>query len=350
MQKPTPTINTYIDPMTSYGFMRLFGTEANKDFVIDLLNSLFKGKKHIVDATFIANDTEYVFETEERNFYHLRCTDKDNKTFLVELQRGDQRFNMQRAMFSPCIFRSYQEHMKLPVEEREQKELPEVYIVVILEDHTINAKDPDYLKEICIGDVETGANLTEGIGFYFLELDPFNKSEDELESDLDRWMYVIKNLSTLTKLPEALQTPLFSKVLQETKTESLDEDEMNLYDYFFNLKWSTKHYLDRARAEGKKIGMQEGIEEGRKEGKHHGLLQGRIEGQLEGKLDGAVVGLKEGKFEGKLEGIQEERNRHKTFITELVNNLVREGISIGRTAKLVMLTTDEVKQMLSIKQ
>lgn len=349
MQKPQPTINTYIDPMTSYGFMRLFGSEANKDIVIDLLNSLFKDKKHIVDATFIPDDTEYVFETEERHFFQLRCTDKDDQTFLVELQRGDQRFNMQRAMFSPCIYRSYKEHMKLPIEEREQKDVPEVYIVVILEDHTINAKDPDYLKEICIGDVESGTNLADGIGFYFLELDTFNKTEDELESDLDRWMYVLKSLSTLTELPEALKTPIFNKVLEVTQCESLDVDEMKLYDYFFNLKWSTKRYLDRARAEGKRTGILEGIEEGRQEGKHHGLLQGRIEGQLEGKLDGAVVGLKEGKFEGKLQGIQEERIRHKTFITELVNNLVREGISIGRTAKLVMLTTDEVKQMLHIK-
>ena len=34
-------INKYIDPLTDFGFKRLFGNEPNKDLLIDLLNSIF---------------------------------------------------------------------------------------------------------------------------------------------------------------------------------------------------------------------------------------------------------------------------------------------------------------------
>lgn len=35
----------------------------------------------------------------------------------------------------------------------------------------------------------------------FIELLEFNKQQEELGSDLNRWLYVLKHISTLEKLP-----------------------------------------------------------------------------------------------------------------------------------------------------
>ena len=37
----------YLNPFTEFGFKKLFGTEANKDLLIDFLNSLFQGEEVI---------------------------------------------------------------------------------------------------------------------------------------------------------------------------------------------------------------------------------------------------------------------------------------------------------------
>ena len=45
-RKPAlPPIGKYIDLLTDFGFKRVFGSEPNKDLLIDLLNSIFEGRK-----------------------------------------------------------------------------------------------------------------------------------------------------------------------------------------------------------------------------------------------------------------------------------------------------------------
>ena len=40
-------INRYIDPLCDFGFKHIFGGEPNKDIMIEFLNALFEGEKHI---------------------------------------------------------------------------------------------------------------------------------------------------------------------------------------------------------------------------------------------------------------------------------------------------------------
>ena len=47
----------YIDPLSDWGFKRLFGSEPDKEILIDFLNALFEGQKQIVDLVY--RPTEY---------------------------------------------------------------------------------------------------------------------------------------------------------------------------------------------------------------------------------------------------------------------------------------------------
>ncbi|MDR2170248.1 MAG: Rpn family recombination-promoting nuclease/putative transposase, partial [Planctomycetaceae bacterium] len=42
----------YINPYTDFGFKKLFGEEANKDLLIDFLNSVLPAHNKIADLTF----------------------------------------------------------------------------------------------------------------------------------------------------------------------------------------------------------------------------------------------------------------------------------------------------------
>ncbi|GIW21061.1 MAG: hypothetical protein KatS3mg068_0068 [Candidatus Sericytochromatia bacterium] len=46
----------YINPFTDFGFKKLFGEEANKDLIIDFLNSLLENEHKVVDLTFKKTD------------------------------------------------------------------------------------------------------------------------------------------------------------------------------------------------------------------------------------------------------------------------------------------------------
>lgn len=53
----------FINPFTDLGFKRIFGQEVNKDLLIDFLNDLLVGEKHICDIRFL--DKELLPESVE---------------------------------------------------------------------------------------------------------------------------------------------------------------------------------------------------------------------------------------------------------------------------------------------
>ena len=46
----------FINPFTDVGFKRIFGQEINKDLLIDFLNALLEGERHVEDIHFLARN------------------------------------------------------------------------------------------------------------------------------------------------------------------------------------------------------------------------------------------------------------------------------------------------------
>ena len=79
----------YIDPLTDFGFKRLFGSEPDKDIMIEFLNALFEGEKIIADISY--SSTEYIGESanEKKVLFDLTCTGSDGeKTGACSTCRG----------------------------------------------------------------------------------------------------------------------------------------------------------------------------------------------------------------------------------------------------------------------
>lgn len=80
MAKTTkPTIGTYIDPLTDFAFKKLFGSEPNKDLLIDFLNGVFRGRKHIVDLVYNKNEHPGETVNEGGAIFDLTCTGNDGE-------------------------------------------------------------------------------------------------------------------------------------------------------------------------------------------------------------------------------------------------------------------------------
>jgi hypothetical protein len=45
-----------------------------------------------------------------------------------------------------------------------------------------------------------------------IELRNFVKTDTELETDLDKWLYVLKNMSRMDKIPACFRKPIFEKL------------------------------------------------------------------------------------------------------------------------------------------
>ena len=120
--------------------------------------------------------------------------------------------------------------------------------------------------DIVLADRKSHEVFTDKIRYIFLELPAFNKQENECENDFERWIYVLKNMETLQRLPFKARKAVFNKLEEIVDIASLSKEERMKYDE------SIKVYRDNLAimAFEREQGMKEGFKKGRREGREEG--------------------------------------------------------------------------------
>ena len=103
--------------------------------------------------------------------------------------------------------------------------------------------------------------MTDKLEFVFVEVAKFNKREDELETDLDKWLYLLKNMSTLLERPAALRDRVFGRLFDVAEYARLDDEERKNYVEAMNTARDTYNQIAYAHETGHKEGREEGREE-----------------------------------------------------------------------------------------
>ena len=200
----------YINPFTDYGFKKLFGEEPNKDLLLDFLNELLKEEQgEIVDLTYLKNEHLSTSDIDRKAIFDLYCENKKGEKFIVELQKSKQNFFKDRTVY----------YSTFPIREQAKRadwnyELKAVYTIAIL-DFVFNEDKNDLNKfryDIKLTDQETHKVFYDKLTFIYLEMPKFNKTVDQLETRFDKWLYVIRNLNRLDKVPEKLKERIFEKL------------------------------------------------------------------------------------------------------------------------------------------
>ena len=247
----------YIDPTSDFGFKRIFSTAPNKDLLISFINELFRGRKHVVDLTYDKN--ELVGDTENQGavILDLTCTSSDGKKFVLEVQRTPQINFKQRIIYYGSKLIADQ----APKGKRREwgYTIPEVYIIVLMDGFSMPGDEPSeqYLHEICLCNRQTGKVFYEHLEFIYIELVNFVKEEADLQSDLDGWLFVLKNMSKLNRIPVYFRKPIFEKLFNISEYSKLSKEEKHMYDISLKRKWdeeAIRIYQEQSLADAKREG------------------------------------------------------------------------------------------------
>ncbi|MBI4819501.1 MAG: Rpn family recombination-promoting nuclease/putative transposase, partial [Deltaproteobacteria bacterium] len=78
----------FADPKTDFVFKRIFGSEAHKDLLIELLNDLLElqGSHRLVDVTFLHPEQRIPIDGMKLSIVDVKCTDASGTTYVVEMQ------------------------------------------------------------------------------------------------------------------------------------------------------------------------------------------------------------------------------------------------------------------------
>ena len=217
----------YINPFTDFGFKKLFGTEFNKELLIDFLNQVLGDRERIKDLTYLNTENLGKTETDRKAIFDLYCENEKGEKFIIELQNAEQLYFKDRSIF----YSTFAIQSQAPKGKKWDYSLKPVYAIGILNFSLPDQSEQErYQREIQLMDSQTYEVFYDKLTFIYLEVPNFRKTEDELVSQFDKWMYVLKNLHQLQDRPVKLQEKVFERLFNEAEIAKLKPEDMKAYE------------------------------------------------------------------------------------------------------------------------
>ena len=266
----------FINPFTDFGFKKIFGQEISKDLLIDFLNELLKGERIITDLTFLNSEQLPEWEEGRSLIYDIYCQTDTGEKIIVEMQNKSQPYFKERAIY-------YLSNAVVQQARRGNSwefQIKAVYGVFFMNFQFSDTKE--FRTDVILADRITGELFSDKFRQIFIALPLFNKEEAECETDFERWIYILKNMSTLERMPFTARKAVFEKLEEIGNVTSLSREDQILYERSINAYRTYVSVMRNERAEGfaegRLEGHQEGLQEGHQKGRQEGILEGRQEG------------------------------------------------------------------------
>ncbi|MEK7253927.1 MAG: Rpn family recombination-promoting nuclease/putative transposase [Bacteroidota bacterium] len=291
----------YVNPFTDFGFKKLFGSEPNKELVIDFLNQVLPEKHRIKDLTYTKNEHLGASELDRKAIFDLYCISTSGERFIVEMQKAKQNYFKDRSVY----------YSTFPIQEQAKKgdwdyKLAAVYTVGIL-DFVFSEDSADTeVRHVARLKDQKCRVFYDKLTFIYLEMPKFTKTEAELKTTYDKWLYVLKHLPNLENRPKALQERIFKRLFEAAEIAKFSPKEREQYEDSLKYYRDLKNVIDTAEMEGE--------------------MRGELRGELRGKTEGKI----EGKIEGK---------------TEIARNMKAEGEPLDKISKYTGLSKDEIEKL-----
>jgi len=260
----------YINPFTDFGFKKIFGEEASKPQLMDFLNSLLPEKNRIKSLSF--KNTEHLGQTEadRKSIFDIYCEAENGEKFIVELQKAKQNFFKERTVY----------YSTFPIREQAEKgewnyNLTPVFCIGILDftfdDYETEPERNEVVHTIKLKN-QNGKTFYEKLTYIYLEMPNFSKTESELKTRLDKWLFFIKYLEDFQTIPKIFKDEtVFNKAFEKAELAKFDTAEWESYERSMKEYRDIKGYIDTAFDDGKLEGKLEGKIEVAKALKENGI-------------------------------------------------------------------------------
>lgn len=182
------------------------------------------------DVTYLNTEHLGSKEIDRRAVFDVYCENEKGEKILIEMQRGEQQFFKDRSIY----------YATYPIREQAIKgeiwnyELKAVYVIGILNFALDDVSSSGFRHEVKLMDTTTHEVFFDKLTFVYLEMPKFHKTEQELDTLFDKWMFVLKNLARLMERPTSLQERVFNRLFEAAEIAQFSKE--NLYAYEESLK------------------------------------------------------------------------------------------------------------------
>ena len=230
----------------------LFGREVEKELLIDFLNDLLVGEHIITDIQFLNNEQQPEVKTERGIIYDIYCVTDTGERIIVEMQKREQPYFKDRALF--YLSRAITQQAKKGVWDFQLDAVYGVFFMNFVMDKDMPAK---IRTDIILSDRDTGKLFNNKFRQIFIELPNFSKEEDECENDFERWIYILKHMDTLDRMPFKARKAVFERLEKLASKANMTQEERAQYEEEWKIYNDYFNTLDFAEQKGRREGRQE---------------------------------------------------------------------------------------------
>ena len=265
------------------GFKAVFADRNNKDILIGVLNQILPPEARIEDIK------EYSDREQRRDVPYgkktvldLVCVDRDDRTFVVEMQDSEEDFFFERCVY----YASGLYHLELSDGVR-YKGLRPVYVVSFLnyrlrhDDESLWDTD-HFISHWRFTEKRTGMVADQTISVIFVEMTLFTKTLEECVTESDRLFYIFRNSGGFQKIPEWIEEAggISRRLAEACEVAAFDKEKKLKYEIDKMNERDIQAQKEYAVRKGLEEGLQKGLQKGLREGREEGLEQGREETRL----------------------------------------------------------------------
>lgn len=234
----------YLDPKIDIAFKKLFGNIVHKEVLISFLNSVLERVEGTKIIDVIINDPANLPEIRDlkSSIVDVRCTDQSGHQYIVEMQVVPQDYYPARAQYYSALALSRQ-----LARRGDYRNLVPVIFVGILNFSLFS--NPSYLTHHFILDSVTHERALKHLEFHFVELSKFNLQEEQLNTILEKWIYLLKNADIMQERPESFQEPELDTALDLLAQGHWSVQELEAYDKYLDAERSQAGQLSAAKRE-----------------------------------------------------------------------------------------------------
>ena len=265
----------FVNLRSDVGFKAVFADRNNKDILIGVLNQILPPEARIEDIK------EYSDREQRRDVPYgkktvldLVCVDRDDRTFVVEMQASEEDFFFERCVY----YASGLYHLELSDGVR-YKGLRPVYVVSFLnyrlrhDDESLWDTD-HFISNWRFTEKRTGMVADQTISVIFVEMALFTKTLEECVTEFDRLFYIFKNSEGFQRIPEWIEEAggISRRLAEACEVAAFDKEKRLKYEIDKMNEWDIQAQKEYA--------VRKGLEEGLQKGMQKGLQKGREETRL----------------------------------------------------------------------
>jgi len=247
----------YLNPFTDFGFKKIFGEEASKPLLLSFLNALLPEQSGIKSLSFKNTEQLGYTDLDRKAIYDIYCENENGERFIVELQKAKQNYFKERTVY----------YSTFPIREQAEKgewnyNLKSVYCIGVL-DFTFDDYETEPEKSEVVHTIKLknqhGKTFYNKLTYIYLEMPNFKKTEHDLTSQLDKWLYFIKHLEDFQSIPQIFKGEhVFEKAFEKAELAKFTPREIDSYENSLKIYRDLKNVIDTARDEGEARGILQG--------------------------------------------------------------------------------------------